>query len=224
LNLPGSHAAQLPSDPVNPAWHEHTLLPDSDIEFAGHAWQTSSDMAPTSVEYVPAPQSAHAPLPGEILYFPALHAMQGPSSGPLLPARHGTGVWIDVCNLSIVDGVAGDSSWVGDLLLHLVQSHVFMSCRAAPPTAVLAANADPTFASGKTLAREMVGELPIPSRTLRRAPRSCGGPTAQSVAQHASSESVSARDDGGEPGEEGGAGGETGAGLGAGGGEGGLTG
>jgi len=89
---------------------------------------------------------------------------------------------------------------------------------------VLAANADPTFVPGKTLAREMEGKLPIPSRTLRRAPRSLGGPPAQSVAQHASSESVLARDDGGEPGAEGGAGGEPGAGLGANGEEGVLAG
>ena len=65
-----------PSGPDEPGVHTQNvniMLPDTEVERVGHAWQVASDMAPTLVEYDPVPQSLHAALPVTGLYFPATH-------------------------------------------------------------------------------------------------------------------------------------------------------
>jgi hypothetical protein len=77
-----------PSGPVKPMLQAQTLTAElavGELEFAGHARHVEASVAPVLVEYVPAPQSAHAALPLAILYFPATHAAHGPPSGPVKP-------------------------------------------------------------------------------------------------------------------------------------------
>ena len=47
-----------------------------------------SAVAATAAEYVPAPQSVHAPFPLSALYLPAAHRAQVPPLGPDEPALH----------------------------------------------------------------------------------------------------------------------------------------
>ena len=78
-----------PSGPDEPGVHTQNvniMLPDTEVERVGHAWQVASDMAPTLVEYDPVPQSLHAALPVTSLYFPATHSVQLPPFGPFEPA------------------------------------------------------------------------------------------------------------------------------------------
>ena len=49
-----------------------------ELEFKGHAIHVVAMVAPTVVEYVPAPQSVQTALPVEILYLPATHAVHEP--------------------------------------------------------------------------------------------------------------------------------------------------
>lgn len=77
-----------PSGPVKPALQTQALTAElavGELEFAGHVRHVVAIVAPAAVEYVPAPQSAHAALPLAILYFPATHAAHGPPSGPVKP-------------------------------------------------------------------------------------------------------------------------------------------
>jgi hypothetical protein len=55
-------------------------------ELAGHATQVSAAVAPTVVEYVPAPQLVHAAEPLASLYVPVAHGAQLLTSGPVYPA------------------------------------------------------------------------------------------------------------------------------------------
>ena len=64
------------------------LEPAALVVFAGHASQVSCDVAPDAVEYVSAPHSAHAALPGSDWYFPASQTAQGPPAGPDVPGLH----------------------------------------------------------------------------------------------------------------------------------------
>jgi hypothetical protein len=51
---------------AKPALHaqlETAVLPSGEFELAGHATQVAADVAPTVVEYVPAPQLVHAAEP-----------------------------------------------------------------------------------------------------------------------------------------------------------------
>lgn len=88
LYLPASHAAHTPSDPVYPATQVQTVLPAIESLLAGQSAQVDCDVAPTSVEYVPAPQLSHAPVPGFTLKVPSPQETQGPPSGPDVPLLH----------------------------------------------------------------------------------------------------------------------------------------
>ena len=52
-------------------------------EFAGHARQVVSTVAPTVAEYLPVPQLVQAAAPFVILYCPAVQAVQMPPDGPV---------------------------------------------------------------------------------------------------------------------------------------------
>jgi hypothetical protein len=64
------------------------VLPAGELEFAGHARQVSTDVAPVVVEYVPAPQLLHAAEPLASLYVPVAHAEHVSPSGPVKPTLH----------------------------------------------------------------------------------------------------------------------------------------
>ena len=70
----------------------HTALEDAPVlvEYfpAPQSVHTALEVAPVLVEYFPAPQSVHATLPLIVLYLPAAHSVQMPSSGPVYPALH----------------------------------------------------------------------------------------------------------------------------------------
>jgi hypothetical protein len=92
LYLLASHAVHAPPcGPEVPAMQAQStkrLEPAALVVFAGHALQVSCDMALDAVEYVSAPHSAHAALPGSDWYFPASQTAQGPPAGPDVPALH----------------------------------------------------------------------------------------------------------------------------------------
>ena len=48
-------------------------LPAAASECVGHAEHVLLDVCPTAEEYLPAPQSVHAPFPLSALYLPAAH-------------------------------------------------------------------------------------------------------------------------------------------------------
>jgi len=75
LYLPAAHPVHS-SEPsrVNPASQLQVSLPAGASEFAGHAKHVLSAVAATAAEYLPAPQSVHAPFPLSALYLPAAHA------------------------------------------------------------------------------------------------------------------------------------------------------
>jgi len=67
------------------------------LEFAGQSSHTSN-MAPTTVEFLPFTQLLHAESPGAILYFPAMQVAQVPPMGPDEPALHTQAVAITLPN------------------------------------------------------------------------------------------------------------------------------
>jgi hypothetical protein len=85
LYLPATQFTQTPpSGPVLPALHLQWAwapLPSGEYEFDGQSPHVF-DVAPTFVEYFPAPQFVHAAFPVPVLYVPATHDVHGP---PLLP-------------------------------------------------------------------------------------------------------------------------------------------
>ncbi len=104
LYFPATHAAHGPPfgpvDPVLQVQLVKAALPAGELELDGQALHV--ELAPTAVEYVPAPQSVHraAPVnavylpasqsvqvavPINALYFPATHAAHGPPFGPVHP-------------------------------------------------------------------------------------------------------------------------------------------
>ncbi len=92
LYLPATHIEHIPPfGPVNPALQVQAAIAELDtaeFEFTGHAKHTDDVLAPTVAENVPSPQSVHASLPLVVLYLPATHVEQEPTSGPVLPALH----------------------------------------------------------------------------------------------------------------------------------------
>ena len=91
LYFPATHAVHGPPiGPVDPALHvqaARTELEIGELEFVGHAMHVVAIVAPTVVEYVPAPQSVQTALPVEILYFPVTHAVHAPPPfSPVNPA------------------------------------------------------------------------------------------------------------------------------------------
>jgi hypothetical protein len=73
---------------MKPTLHEQEVANElglGELELAGHAIHVVATVAPTVVEYVPAPQSVHAALPVAVLYLPATHGEQTPPSGPVKP-------------------------------------------------------------------------------------------------------------------------------------------
>ena len=90
LYLPATHAVHGPPlGPVNPTLQVQAMrvkLAIGELELVGHVRQVVATVAPTVVEYVPAPQSVQTALPVAILYFPATHAVHGPPLGPVYPA------------------------------------------------------------------------------------------------------------------------------------------
>lgn len=63
------------------------LLASGAYECVGHLWHVS-DVPPTTVEYLPAPQWLHATLPLLSLYLPASHTPHASASGPKNPGAH----------------------------------------------------------------------------------------------------------------------------------------
>ena len=61
-------------------------LPAGEVELDGQVMHVELPEAPTAVEYVPSPQSVQVAVPVKVLYFPATHAVHGPSFGPVDPA------------------------------------------------------------------------------------------------------------------------------------------
>ncbi len=85
LYLPATHVEQTPpSGPVKPTLHvqaTRTELAVGELELVGQARQVVTTVAPTVVEYVPAPQLVHATEPEVVLYVPAIHSWQ--DAGPV---------------------------------------------------------------------------------------------------------------------------------------------
>jgi len=88
-NLPATQAAQSwPFSPENPALQEHAVdsaLASGASEFAEHATHTLL-AAPTTLEYCPGKQLAHAASPVASLYLPATHSAHAVPSSPVDPA------------------------------------------------------------------------------------------------------------------------------------------
>ena len=61
-------------------------LPSGECVYAGQTLQSASDFAAIVVEYLPAPQLVHDPLPLPVLYVPAVHAAQPPAPSLVKPA------------------------------------------------------------------------------------------------------------------------------------------
>ncbi len=88
LYFPATHAVHGPdpSGPVNPTLHVQAArieLAVGELELVGQARQVVATVAPTVVEYVPAPQSMQVALPVVVLYLPATQAVHGPPFGPV---------------------------------------------------------------------------------------------------------------------------------------------
>jgi hypothetical protein len=92
LKPPASHAVQAtPSGPVYPLLHVQftsTLLPAPEYVCAGQLLNVASEIAPVSVEYLPAEHREHGVDPFELLYVPAIHAAHSMPSGPVYPSLH----------------------------------------------------------------------------------------------------------------------------------------
>ena len=92
MNFPASHAVQgPPSGPEKPALQtqcEDEVLPGVEEEDGGQLEQASDEEDPSSVEYVFAEQSLHAPLPVCALYFPGAQTTHRPPSSAVVPGLH----------------------------------------------------------------------------------------------------------------------------------------
>ena len=79
LYLPATHREHTPpSGPVDPALQVQAVtavLGLGELEFAGHATQVDSSVAPVVGKYFPVAQSVHAAEPLAILYLPVTHAV-----------------------------------------------------------------------------------------------------------------------------------------------------
>lgn len=74
--------------PEEPALHLHSdtvVLAAGESELAG---QRAHNVAPSAVEYLPAPQAMQLPAAADCLYFPASHCVHMPPFGPAKPALH----------------------------------------------------------------------------------------------------------------------------------------
>ncbi len=72
--------------PLYPALATHALisvLPVGEVELVGQDVHTASEVAATTAEYFPVPQSVHGPVPVDGLYFPARQAVNAPLIGPV---------------------------------------------------------------------------------------------------------------------------------------------
>jgi hypothetical protein len=92
LYVPATHAEHVPPfGPEYPALQAHAVTSELELgafAFTGHTTQVVAVVAPVVLEYVPAPQLAHASVPLAILYVPATHGEHGPPPGPAYPALH----------------------------------------------------------------------------------------------------------------------------------------
>jgi hypothetical protein len=91
LYLPGTQAVHgPPCTPVYPALQMQLArvpLASGEYEFDGQSPHVF-DVAPTVVEYFPAPQFVHRAFPVTVLYLPSAQFTQSPPSGPVEPALH----------------------------------------------------------------------------------------------------------------------------------------
>ena len=87
LYLPATHAVHVPPfGPVKPMLHVQAAraeLAIGELELVGQARQVVATVAPTVVEYLPAPQLVHTAVPVVFLYVPATQAVHGPPLGPV---------------------------------------------------------------------------------------------------------------------------------------------
>jgi len=92
LYFPATHNEHTPpSEPEEPALQIHAVATElfkAEFEFGGHAEQVETLVAPSSAEYVPAPQPIHVAGPASALYFPATHSEHVSPLGPVEPALH----------------------------------------------------------------------------------------------------------------------------------------
>ena len=89
LYVPARHLVQGPplgpDDPALQVQSACSSLAAGALEFGGHVWHTS-DVAPTTIEYLPSKQLVHEASPVAILYVPATHKMHALPSPPVAPA------------------------------------------------------------------------------------------------------------------------------------------
>ena len=87
LYKPAAHALHGPPlCPVNPALHRHCVfceLPDIEVALSVHCWQDVTEVYASANPYVLAEHSVQICEPIVDLIFPAAHAVQRPSSGPV---------------------------------------------------------------------------------------------------------------------------------------------
>jgi hypothetical protein len=90
LYFPTTHAMHVPpSGPVHPALHVQFVraaLPAGELEFDGQAMHVEVAVAPTAVEYVPAPQLVHRAAPGPVEYVPAPQTVLRQTANTPVPA------------------------------------------------------------------------------------------------------------------------------------------
>jgi hypothetical protein len=75
------HDAALPYVPALQVQAARAELAIGELELVGHVIHVVSIVAAVVVEYVPAPQSAHAVLPVAVLYLPATQAVHAFPAG-----------------------------------------------------------------------------------------------------------------------------------------------
>jgi hypothetical protein len=88
LYVPARHLVQGPplgpDDPALQVQSACSSLAAGALEFGGHVWHTS-DVAPTTIEYLPSKQLVHEASPVATLYVPATHKVHALPSAPVEP-------------------------------------------------------------------------------------------------------------------------------------------
>ena len=132
-----------PPGPVQPALHlqaVETLLPAGASALARQSEHELPDVAPTTLEYLPGPQSTHGSLPDASLYLLATHFSQGHPSRPVKPSPHGvlscTSPAVDPLDVSLRMLASGSPTLTSSLLMSCAVRLDFRAS-AAPASATL---------------------------------------------------------------------------------------
>ena len=86
IAIVGTKMHPTPTIPLFPELHAQLVLnalPDSKFKFAGQSLHTDSEMAASTVPYLPCKHNEHGADPFVSLYCPASHAKQSPPFGPV---------------------------------------------------------------------------------------------------------------------------------------------